>query len=228
MGDSTPRRGRGRPPEVVRRRPGEGAPLEQVPADYAPTTRAILGAAHRVVQRRGAQGLTMVAVAREANVDITTVSYHFGTRAGLIEGLMDHLYRGTIGEWAQGLEHAATKKQRGESYFQSVRSMITDSESTLVYFEIATLALRDPALRARLAHLNQWTVAAYVEAIRGAPTPERALVGELLFAAVDGIGLHEAIGRDANYPVDALLQLLERLVMPLLIDDELPAHQSEE
>lgn len=222
MNDSpTPRRGRGRPREVVRRQPGVGAPLSKGPADYPPTTRAILDAAHRVVLKRGAQGLTLVAVAREAHVDVTTVSYHFGTRAGLIEGLMDHLYRGIVAEWVEELQHLESIEERVDAYFRSIRSMYAEPESSQAYFEIVTLAMRDPALRARLARLNQWIVESYIEAMLGPATPGRRFLAELTFAVVDGIDLHRAIGTDADYPVEAVLQLYERLVRPLWASDEI-------
>jgi AcrR family transcriptional regulator len=220
MNDSTtPRRGRGRPREVERRRPGVGAPLSKGPADYPQTTRAILDAALRVVLSRGAQGLTLVAVAREAHVDVTTVSYHFGTRAGLIEGLMDHLYRGLVAEWVEQLQHLQSIEERVDAYFQSIRSMYADRDASQAYFEIVTLAMRDPALRARLARLNQWIVESYIEAMLGPETPGRRILGELTFAVVDGIDLHRAIGTDVDYPFEAVLELYERLVRPLWTSD---------
>lgn len=222
MNDSPPpRRGRGRPREVVRRPPGEGAPLSKGLSEYPPTTNAILDAAHQVVLKRGAQGLTLVAVAREAHVDVTTVSYHFGTRAGLIEGLMDHLYRGLVADWVAELQHLETIEERVDAYFESIRRMYAEPESSQAYFEIATLAMRDPALRSRLARLNRSIVEAYIEAMVGPATPGRRLLGELTFAVVDGIDLHRAIGADADYPVEAVLELYERLVRPLWASDEL-------
>src|SRR5262245_47776015 len=94
------RRGRGRPREVMRRGPGEGLPQGHRPADDPSTTRAILDAAHRVLLRAGTKGLTLVVVAREAHVDVTTVSHHFGSRHGLIEALMDRLYADPSADFA--------------------------------------------------------------------------------------------------------------------------------
>lgn len=162
----------------------------------------------------------MVAVAREANVDITTISYHFGTRVGLIEGLMDRLYGEQIAAFMADLEHLSSAAERVHAYFECVRSMYTDIEASQAYFEIVTLALRDPALRARLAQLNQWTVTAFSEAFDGTPTPEQRLAAELTFAAVDGLDLHRAIAANDDYPVESLLQLFERLVLSTLVGDQ--------
>ncbi|WP_370147118.1 TetR/AcrR family transcriptional regulator [Streptacidiphilus sp. EB129] len=217
--DETPgqRRGRGRPREVVRRPSGEGAPLAQRPKDYPATTRAILEAAHRVLLKGGTAGLTLVAVAREAHVDVTTVSYHFGTRLGLIEALMDVLYSDTIADFADRAAGLPEQADRWDAYISTVERICEDREASRAYFEIATLALRDEALRTRLARLNTWTISAFTEALHGTTdldTPSRALA-ELVFAAVDGIELHHAIAQD-DYPLDEVLALLERLVLQAL------------
>ncbi|MEV6343803.1 TetR/AcrR family transcriptional regulator [Actinoplanes sp. NPDC051851] len=205
-----PRRGRGRPREVIRRAPGDGKPLGHRPGDDPPTTRAILDAAHRVLLRAGTKGLTLVAVAREAHVDVTTVSYHFGTRHGLIEALMDRLYATPSADFAEAAAAMTGPRERWHAYLEQVRRMYADGDDTGAYFEIAVLALRDPALRARLARLNTGTVRVFSEAIGGDLDRARA---ELIFAAVDGIELHRAIAGD-DYPTEAVLRLLEEAFRP--------------
>ncbi|WP_424638028.1 TetR/AcrR family transcriptional regulator [Embleya sp. AB8] len=212
------RRGRGRPREVFRRPAGEGTPLDRRPADYQPTTRAILAAAHRVLLRAGTPGLTLVAVAREAHVDVTTVSYHFGTRHGLIEALMDMLYADPVADFAERAGAAATPGERRRAYLESVARMCADGDATRAYFAITALALADDALRARLARLNAWTVETFTRAVTGdgaGASRESRVLAELVFAAVDGIELHHAIG-GADYPLDEVLALLARLLADAL------------
>ena len=217
--ESSVRRGRGRPREVVRRSAGKGLPLTHGLADYQPTTRSILDAAYRLVLRDGAKNLTLVAVAREAHVDVTTVSYHFGTRVGLIEGLMDVLYRAPVAAFAEGLGRLSTTKERVDAYFACVRLMTADRDSSRVYFEISTLALRDDALRARLRQFNRWVVEAFMGGIHEeTTTPEQQLASTLTWAVVDGIDLHHAIG-GGDYPAEEVLQLFERLITPMLADE---------
>ncbi len=206
------RSGRGRPREVIRRPPGQGTPLEYRPADYPATTRAVLDAAHRVLLREGTKGLTLVGVAREAHVDVTTVSYHFGTRHGLIEALMDRLYAEPAADFAEAAGHLADPPARWRAYLQSVRRMYADHDATRAYFDIAALALRDPALRRRLAALNNWTIASFTDAMGVPPDPAVPALAELVYAAVDGIELHYALAGD-DYPLDQVIQLLEKLVL---------------
>ena len=63
-------------------------PLEEL----HPTAKVILVAARTVLRERGMAGLTLEAVANEANTSRTQVPYHFGSRAGLIEALFDWLF----------------------------------------------------------------------------------------------------------------------------------------
>ncbi|AKU17729.1 TetR/AcrR family transcriptional regulator [Luteipulveratus mongoliensis] len=53
----------------------------------------VLDAAERIVASRGAEGLTMDAVAESAGVGKGTVFRRFGNRAGLMAALMDHTER---------------------------------------------------------------------------------------------------------------------------------------
>ena len=211
------RRGRGRPREVVRRPPGEGTPLAQRPQDYPATTRAILEAAQRVLLKNGTAGLTLIAVAREAHVDVTTVSYHFGTRHGLLEALLDLLYSDPVADFAEQAASLPERTDRWAAYIAAVRRICQDREASRSYFEITTLALRDEVLRTRLARLNTWTIDVFGEALYGTANLDarnRAL-GEFVFAAVDGIELHHAISPD-DYPLDEVLTLLEHLVLRTL------------
>ncbi len=209
------RRSAGRPREIIRRPPGEGAPLGHRPADDPPTRRAILDAAHRVLLRAGTSGLTLVAVAREAHVDVSTVSYQFGTRHGLIEALMDRLYAEPAADFAEAARELPGVQDRWHAYLQGVRRMVADHDATQAYFEIAVLALRDAALRQRLARLSAWTVSAFTAAIGIQPDGSARALAELAYAAIDGIELHRAIAGD-DYPLDDVLRLLEQL-MPLVM-----------
>ncbi len=87
------RRARGRPRTArVTDRPAPGLSIED-PLDSLPASaRGILAAARTVLRERGFEGLTIEAVANEANVSRTLIPYHFGSRAGLVEILIDSLF----------------------------------------------------------------------------------------------------------------------------------------
>ncbi|MGW9206058.1 hypothetical protein ACWGR4_03580 [Embleya sp. NPDC055664] len=82
-------------------------------------------------------------------------------------------------------------------------------------------------MRARLAKPNAWTVRAFADTLQGdaasdehpLPDPERLrFIGEFVYAAVDGIELHHALG-DCTYPLPDLLAVLDDVVTRLLAQD---------
>ncbi|NED22229.1 helix-turn-helix transcriptional regulator, partial [Streptomyces sp. SID9913] len=79
------------PQELLRL--GLGAEETCLRADAARNRARLLEAAARLVAERGADGLTMEAVAVAANVGKGTVFRRFGDRTGLLSALLDHSER---------------------------------------------------------------------------------------------------------------------------------------
>jgi AcrR family transcriptional regulator len=211
------KRGRGRPREVVRRDPGTAAPLGTTLADLQPTTRAILEAARDIVLRLGMHALTLRRVAEEAHVDVTTVTYHFRTRSGLLEALVYAVYAEPVAAFAAEIETCATPDERAQAFFRTLRREFADAQGGAVYAAILAEALRDEGLRARLAALNAWTIRAFAEAVYGADAdalladPRAHAAMQLLAAAVDGVEAHHHIDPD-GFDLEAVLDLLEELL----------------
>jgi AcrR family transcriptional regulator len=210
------RRGPGRPREIVRREPGTGAPLGTTLGDYQPTTRAILRAARTLVLARGARALTLGAVADEAHVDVTTVTYHFGTRGGLLEALVASLYDEPVAAFVSEAQACSSPAERAQALFRALRQEVADEEGARVYVAVVSEGLRDERVRRRLAGLNGWTVRAFAEAVYGDAAEEmlrdeQTLAAmQLTAAAVDGIELHHMLDPD-GFKLDAVFELLERL-----------------
>ena len=213
----TERRKPGRPREIVRREPGTGAPLGTTPDDYQPTTRAMLEAARGIILGPGIHALTLRRVAEEAHVDVTTVTYHFGTRSGLLEALVGAVYAEPVAAFAEEIESCAEPRERARALFRTLRREFSDRAGGAVYAAILAEALRDERLRARLAALNAWTIRAFAEAVYGDAAEE--LLGDrrahaamqLLAAAVDGIEVHHHIDPD-GYDLDGVLSLLDEML----------------
>jgi hypothetical protein len=78
-------------------------------------------------------------------------------------------------------------EDRFQAYFEGARSMYVDREATQAYFEMSVLALRDEALRARLAQLNDWIIDEYTRAIEPDAEQVDRIQADLTFAAVEGL-----------------------------------------
>jgi AcrR family transcriptional regulator len=211
------KRGRGRPREVVRLEPGTAVPLGTTLADYQPTSRAILAAARDIILKLGMHALTLRRVAEEAHVDVTTVTYHFGTRSGLLEALVFAVYAEPVAAFAAEIETCATPDERAQAFFRTLRREFADAQGGTVYAAIQAEALRDDRLRTRLAAINAWTIRAFAEAVYGDAAdalladPRARAAMQLLAAAVDGIEAHHHIDPD-GYDFEAVLDLLEELL----------------
>ncbi|GIM91174.1 TetR/AcrR family transcriptional regulator [Paractinoplanes toevensis] len=170
--------------------------------------RAILDAAHQVLLRSGTKGLTLNAVAREARTDVSAVAARFGSRKGLIEALMDRLYADPAAGFAEATASLPSLDDRWRAYLRQVRRNHADREATDAYFDLVALALRDPALSARLGRLNKAAARMFGEVLG----TDSAVLAELLVAAVDGIELRRALAGD-DYPAEEVLQLLEQMAL---------------
>jgi len=213
-------RGRGRPREVERRPAGEGLPYEQ-PLEALPlTAQTVLAAARGILLERGMSGLTLEAVAGAAHVDVSTIYYHFGGKPGLLVALVDSLAHDALALFAREAMKAGTVEGRLRAYFEAVLGMIRGGHGAggRAYFELMPYAYRDPLLRERIAALNRWHVATSLALIVGVRPDSEELVrsaqaiGQLVFAAVDGIELHHDVDADA-YPLDEVFEVLLRLVL---------------
>lgn len=211
LDESPPRRSRGRPRETVNRYPGEGVPLELGPPAYSPAARSILQAAVRVLLESTRTSFTLTGVAEQAHVDVTTIRYHFGSRAGLLEAVTGHVYAGSVAELVDAVRRQPTPLARAQTYVASVKSLFGDRHATATYFQVATMAIREPRLRERFAQLNAWRLEQFWALVHGPDEPVDRVRAELMFAALDGIELHAAIAGD-DYPLDEVLALLESFV----------------
>jgi len=214
VGDAENRRPRGRPKQTPADPAGAGFSLEN-PTDSLPVSaRAILSAARAVLHERGFEGLTIEAVANEANVSRSSIPYHFGSRSRLVELLIDSLFHDLAVEiWR--LRQAGDAGGDLASYLELVRREGHDVASQRDFFELMVLALRDAELRRRVAELfgEYRDIDLDLAGIgAGASPQQRAATGAVLQAIADGLALQAAIDPafDLDAAVDAARTLLGR------------------
>ena len=227
------RRPRGRPRTArVTDRPAPGLSIED-PLDSLPASaRGILAAARAVLRERGFEGLTIEAVANQANVSRTLIPYHFGSRAGLVEILIDSLFhdlavdiwrlrsRGGSGESGSSESGGGPGSASGRlsGYLELIRREGHDVPGQRDFFELMVLALRDPVLSRRVAELY----AEYRDldldmagvAADGGSAWRRPAVGAVLQAIADGLALQAAL--DPAFDLDAAVAAAAELLRPAL------------
>ena len=190
-------------------------PLEEL----HPTAKVILAAARAVLRECGMAGLTLEAVANEANTSRTQIPYHFGSRAGLIEALFDWLF---YDEWMRFMRPpAAAWPMTVHESLQWSRQELDDVATLRDAEDLVAHSLRDETVRKRLVLLYARDRRLEVEAIgldagagRGAPDPEadrRAdALGAVLLAIDEGLAVQRAI--DPDFDLDAALEAAEAVL----------------
>ena len=191
-------------------------PMQALP----PTARTILEAARRVLAERGLEGLTIEAVANEANVSRTLIPYHFGSRAGLVALLFDSLFH----DLAVSVYGLAGPGGSLPTFLDWIKREADDVQSQHDFFELIVSALREPELARRIATLyddyreltlEMAGVHDPSDAEAQPPlSPERrrelAAIGSVLVAIEDGIGLQAAL--DPAFDVDGALAMVETMI----------------
>jgi AcrR family transcriptional regulator len=184
-----------------------------------PTAQAILVAARTVLRERGMAGLTIEAVANEANTSRTQVPYHFGSRAGLIEALFDWLFYEV---WMRFLRPpGGVRTMSVHESLEWSRQELADPAAVRDAWDLVVHSLRDEMARRRLAllyardrRIETETIGLGREAPEGSPDREanrrRDAIGAVLLAIDEGLGLQVAI--DPGFDLDAALAAAEEIL----------------
>lgn len=176
-----------------------GLAMESGLSALPPTARWVLQTARRLLVEHGFQALTLENIAHEAQENKASIQRYFGSRAGLIETLLDSL----VHDMAVSLSTSAGQLPPGESrlraYVTGLRSMVEDIDAWRAFFEIAPFALRDRALRPRVAALYRWYRQLILESWGVDPSddPKRQAeldsLASLTLAAMDGLAFQVAL-----------------------------------
>ena len=220
---------------------GDGAAAAAAPADavsgpladdprpsMSPAAAHLLEAAQRVLLTKGFGGLTLRAIAQESGENSAMVQYYFGNKDGLVRAMIDSVFRDDQQDAAAAM-NAAMGDARLPAFVGALRT-ISSSRSFRVFFDILPYALRNEALRERMARVYDWYRRIKCDWLRGgggepAPPEREALMGvaELMTAVVDGLAVQEAIddGFDSRRAYAVLEFMLQRS-LPELVERGLP------
>jgi TetR/AcrR family transcriptional repressor of bet genes len=152
---------------------GQEMPGKRLPEDAR--RRQLLEAAFAVACRKGIPGVTIRAVAAQAQVSHALVIFHFGQKNRLVDELLDWLIENTsvlrisedVARFPRALDRLHALLQ------QEVDRLIHQPEHTRVFLEFWALGARRQALRARIrAELGRYRaafLAIFEEILRDGP-----------------------------------------------------------
>ncbi|RPF31285.1 TetR/AcrR family transcriptional regulator [Streptomyces sp. TLI_185] len=181
---------------------------------YGEGREALLNAAVRVVARGGLRKLTYRAVAEEAGVTHGLVVHHFGSRDALIEEALAHTIRTSLSTSA--LEPGTGKVA---DFSTGLSDMVTADPGTQAFqYELLLEARRRPELLPQLRALyDEYFDATRRELNRMLPAGADQAMTRLVFAALDGLVLHQLVFGEPEV-TDAALEQLRALLRLLDAD----------
>ena len=159
--------------------------------------QACLDAAERLLVEVGYSGITTRRLAREAGVNHGLVHYYFGSMENLFARVLERFTERLIAR--QRAMYADPDVSFSEKWRAAMRYLDTDREYQKVWYELQAVAWNRPALRPRVAHVDEEWRAVLREALAeprqryGIAMPLEALVA-LVITFNEGIILERLSG----------------------------------
>jgi AcrR family transcriptional regulator len=183
--------------------PAVDDPLDDLP----PTARRLLAAARHLLAEGGFEALSLQAIASEAGESKGSVSYYFRNKQGLVAALVDSLVHDANRALLTETARLPVGEQRVHALVEGEQRISADVQSFTGFFEVLPHALRDPALRPRVAGLYEsyrQTVMTCLGAGAEVAAASRLLpVAALMIAVVDGLSIQMGLdpeGFDVRVP----------------------------
>ena len=164
--------------------------------------------------RDGFTALTLSAIADEAQESKASIGYHFGNKDGLVAALVDSLTHDANRALIQECSSLPAGPARMQALLEGESRIVADGSSFQAFFEILPYALRDPALRRRVAALYDGYRETVWRCIRDAD-PDMGLelrsFSALMIAIVDGLAIQYCLDPEGT-DVASVIRQWGRLV----------------
>jgi TetR/AcrR family transcriptional repressor of bet genes len=152
----------------------------------------ILAAALEVLKSDGYAGLSLAKVAAEAGENKALISYHFGSRQGLVSAAARELGEAITTEILDGLEDANTVEEVVRGGLDGLwRLLERDARVARVYLDLNAVSVVEEEVRAAIREIKaSWRAELSRLLRRAGVPPRRAGVGaKLLIAGNEGFSL---------------------------------------
>lgn len=130
--------------------------LESPMSQLSPTALKILKSARRLLGRKGFGALSLENIAAEAHVTKSLIRYHFGSKAGLVEVLIEAAIHDANLALRDEVARNLESEKRARAVIEAQGSMSADKRGFVEFYELLPHVVRDRALRPRGAALYDW------------------------------------------------------------------------
>ena len=171
--------------------------LELARHELAPTAERIIKAARRILVKKGYPSLTMQEIEKESGVNRALVYYYFGSKAGLVEALVETLFEDPAFGYSDDVVQAPEGEQRRKALLAWLRRIVRDRRSGRLLYELLPHFLRSRRLRMHVAGLygayRDFDGRCLASGVSGVDQSDRESLGALSVAVVEGLGIQLAV-----------------------------------
>jgi AcrR family transcriptional regulator len=171
--------------------------IEPARRELAPTAERILKAARRVLLKKGYTALTMQQIEKESGINRALVHYYFGSKAGLVDVLVETLFEDPAFGYSDEVVRAPEGEQRRKALLAWLLRIVRDQRSARLLYELLPHFLRSPRLRAHVAELysayREFDGRCLASAAPDVDWVARERLGALSVAVVEGLGVQLAV-----------------------------------
>jgi AcrR family transcriptional regulator len=179
-----------------------------------PVKERLLEAAVACLQRQGYAATTARDIAAEADANLRSIGYHYGSTQGLLLAAISANWR----RWLAPLIALASSEEQppqarlaeGMVLFHSALS--ENAPMVQAWLEAVTLAPRDPELRATLAANQQEFRSALARTLAAASQPDPELRAGAIITVCDGLIVRYLLYGEADRPADVARHAAAALV----------------
>jgi AcrR family transcriptional regulator len=165
--------------------------------ELAPTAERIMKAARRILVKKGYPSLTMQGIEKESGVNRALVHYYFGSKAGLVEALVESLFEDPAFGYSDEVVQAPEGEQRRKALLAWLRRIVRDRRSGRMLYELLPHFLRSRRLRTHVAGLygayRDFDGRCLTSGVSGLDQGDRERIGALSVAVVEGLGIQLAV-----------------------------------
>jgi AcrR family transcriptional regulator len=171
--------------------------VEPARRELAPTAERILKAARRVLLKKGYAALTMQEIEKESGTNRALVHYYFGSKAGLVDALVETLFEDPAFGYSDEVVQAPEGEQRRKALLAWLLRIVRDHRSARLLYELLPHFLRSAKLRTHVAELyaayREFDGGCLASGAPGVDTAAKQHLGALSVAVVEGLGVQLAV-----------------------------------
>jgi AcrR family transcriptional regulator len=196
-----------------------GLQNEQRFESLSPTARNILQAAWKIVIQEGFHKLSFARIAQLSGEQRGSISYHFGSKEGLVLALIDAYVHDETINVMESTRRTLSDKDRIKVLFEKLTGIATNRQYVLGFAELFPMTFRNAEMLKSMSALYRW----YRHSIRiglNADTDkphyeELSTLSHLILGMVDGLSIQHMIEPDDPHILQGI-KLIKEMVQDYL------------